>query len=224
MPADVADRMRERLREAAARRPGRAAGFRLGRLVAGAAAAGLALAAASALPGRNPRLHPLPVEEAPTPFERAAIEIFDQAESGGAPLQRRSGSPAELRRFVNEHTGLGVQLAPHRPAEDDGRFQPVGARTLLVEGARTAAVLYEVDGRPVVLLTAREGEVRERPSRWTPFGKDVSHRGVGGRQVLTWTNSGQVYTLVSRLPSHGSPGCLLCHTDSRRRAQIRQIG
>jgi hypothetical protein len=50
-------------------------------------------------------------------------------------------------------------------------------------------VLYDVDGGPVLLLTARAGEIHDRPRAWTPFGKGVAHRVEGGRNVLTWANS-----------------------------------
>jgi hypothetical protein len=42
--------------------------------------------------------------------------------------------------------------------------------------------------------------------------------------LLSWTNSGQIYTLVTELPGLGLESCFICHTDADGRPLIRAIG
>jgi hypothetical protein len=156
-------------------------------------------------------------------FERTALDLHTRAEAGTGSLDLASDSPAEVRRFVRERTRLAAPLATARPADEARRYRLRGARATTVEGAAAAAVLYDVDGGPVLLLTARAAEIHDRPRAWTPFGKSVAHRVEGGRNVLTWAHSGQVYSLVSRLPGRGLASCLVCHGDGPRRAQILSL-
>lgn len=84
-------------------------------------------------------------------------------------------------------------------------------------------VEYEIDGRPVTLLTAPQREVDPPPAE-AAFGKRVTYRSSGERGVklLTWAADGEAYVLVSGLPGHGTQACSLCHTDTRRRELIHQ--
>jgi hypothetical protein len=91
---------------------------------------------------------------------------------------------------------------------------------------RAAAVAYRIDGRPAVLLIADAGDVADRPEAWTLTGKTVRQHvdPATGVKLLTWTNSGQLYTLASSLGGAGLEGCFVCHTDAKRRRLIREIG
>jgi hypothetical protein len=136
-----------------------------------------------------------------------------------------SDSPAAVREWVRDRTGLGTTLAVDRPDEDAGRFHVLGARRVTVGAVPAVAVFYRVDARPAVLLTARAGHVADRPREWTLAGKTVRHHvdPASGVKLLSWTNSGQVYTLASRLPGHALESCFVCHADAERRRLIRSI-
>jgi hypothetical protein len=75
------------------------------------------------------------------------------------------------------------------------------------------------------LLTARAADLPQAPARgW--IGKRIRFRFDAERRVklLTWTSSGQTYTLGSNLPGFGARSCLLCHTDATRRKLIDELG
>ena len=162
-------------------------------------------------------------EAAPTPFEAAALALHAQHRTGGMALDFRSASVPEVRGWVESATGLGVSLAVHRPPEEARRFVLEGARRVSVEGVRAAAVAYRVGDRPVTLLTAAARDVPDRAAAWSRFRKNVDWRVTPDGQLLTWTNSGQVYALVSELPGYGQQACFVCHTDAARRATIEAL-
>lgn len=174
---------------------------------------------------RSPVLRVEAARQSLTTFEETAVALQRQATQGTLALDLPSGSVPEVRDWVEERTGLSTSLALQGSA-DAGRFELLGAREVTVGGARAVAVAYRIDARPVVLLTARAEEVPDRPRSWNLVGKTVRHRIVSasGVRLLSWTNSGQVYALVSVLPGPGLESCFVCHTDPRRRALIRNVG
>lgn len=200
-----------------------------------AAAASLAAAGLAVVLFRAPKAEapsPLPhrdvvlreADAAPTRFEASALELHAQHASGTLALELRSDSPDELKAWAARTAGLGVNLASQRPPEDGASFALEGGRELRVEGVRAIAVAYRIDDRPVTLITASASDVGDRPPAWGDAGKSVSFRRTPTGKLLTWTNSGQVYALVSDLPGFGQRACLLCHTQKQRRATIQALG
>lgn len=227
LPGDRAAFIRRALVEPGVAVPARP--VRARRPLALAVAAAVVAVAAGTFVARRPPAPVLSVEPAGEPltgFEQTAVSLREQAARGTLPLDVASGSPAVVRRWVRERTGLGADLAVQRPAEDAGRFELLGAKDLTVAGARALAVVYRIDGHPTVLLTARAGDVADRPQAWSLAGKTVRHHvdPASGGRILSWTNSGQIYTLVSELPALGLDSCFICHTDAERRRLIRRIG
>lgn len=205
--------------QAAGARGGGTSPWRAPRWAVVAAAAGLALAAL----WLGARSRGVELEAATTPpgrLETLALAAHARLASGEPSLQLESSGPAEVRAWLARR-GLSAALAEPRPPADAPIYRLAGATDLSRPGLTAAAVLYEVDGEPLVLVAARQEEVPEAP-RWSPLGKRVRHRRVGGTTLLTWTNSGKAYALVAA-PRRVQRGCLLCHTDERRRALARDL-
>ena len=202
-----------------ARLPGAgAAPRRAPRWATAAAAAGL-VAAALWLAGRRG----VEVEAATSPpgrLEALALSAHARLSTGEPSLQLTSSSPTEVRAWLGR-LGLSAALAERRPPADAASYRLAGATDLSRPGLTAAAVLYEVDRGPLVLVAARQEQVPEAP-RWSPLGKKVRHRRIGETSVLTWTNSGKAYALVAE-PQRVQRGCLLCHTDERRRELVEEL-
>jgi hypothetical protein len=162
------------------------------------------------------------LEEATAPtgrLEELALAAHGQLATGTRPLDLASQSPAAVRAWLGDR-GLAAALAEARPVRDSRRYRLAGAADLSRPGLAAAAVLYRVDGAPLVLVAARQGEVPEAP-RWSLLGKRVRHREVEGIDLLTWTNSGEAYALAAT--TRVESGCLLCHNDARRRRVVRHL-
>lgn len=157
----------------------------------------------------------------PIPLEALALEAKARFETGAQRPEEVTGSPAEVRDWL-EARGLSAALADRRTGRDRDAFELVGASDVSRPGMTAAAVSYRVDGHPVLLVAARQDEVAGAP-RWGLLGKRVLYREHRGAKLLTWTNSGKAYTLVSDLPGLGQRACLLCHTDERRRRLVAEL-
>jgi anti-sigma factor RsiW len=207
------------------RSAGRQAALRRVRLVGMAAVLLAVVAGGLAIRLFRPALRLDPSRGALTGIERAALELRRQAATGELALDLPSHSPEVVRQWVQERSGLSVNLAGARPAEDAGRFELLGAKQTAIGAAPAVAVAYRIDGAAAVLLTAEASAVADRPQAWRAAGKTVRHAQdpASGANILTWTNSGQVYSLASALPRGGVAGCYVCHTDAHRRREIERI-
>lgn len=168
------------------------------------------------------------VERASAPaaeFEELALALHAGLASGRARLEIETSSVSEVKTWLREHAGLSASLASSRPPEEQGRYLLRGATAVPGDGFTAAAISYSVGGEPVTLLTAREEDAPDSP-RWGLLGKRVRYRldSRTGSKTLTWTNSGQAYSLVSDLPQMGQEACLVCHTDPARRRTIESLG
>jgi len=160
----------------------------------------------------------------PTGIERAALEEHDRRVRRAADWDLRSDEIARIRRWVEETTGLSATIPDERPAEDRDALRLTGARVIRVGSARAAMIGFDVDTRPVTLVTARLSDLVDPPAEGA-VSKNITFRSgaPGGYKVLTWGSDGQAYAMVSDLPAYGQRGCILCHTDPDRRALIRSM-
>jgi hypothetical protein len=148
----------------------------------------------------------------PLGLETLATELHDRLRDGRQQLDLITSDAARIREWQLARAAPETALAAHvmRPGWPDIRLR--GASVVPAGGARASVVAYEVDKRPVTLVTAAQVDVPSAPSSaW--FSKRVHFRqGVNGHSALTWSTSGQTYTLVSDLPGAGESACLACHT------------
>jgi anti-sigma factor RsiW len=173
--------------------------------------------------GVRQRLELVAASTAPSAFEVAAREAHLGRLAGTLQFDIETLSPGELKAWLREQAHFDLGLAIARPPEDGGRFRVVGGKVVLAGGARAALVGYEVDSRPVTLLTAPLREVVDAPIDLR-FEKKVTSRldAQRGMKMLTWGADGQAYVLVSDLPGLGTEACSICHTDPGRRRLIRE--
>ena len=229
MPPALAETMRARLRAAGR---GRAPSPQRGWLQLSPVRLAASLGAAAALVGgllwlqhQRTSTARLQVDAGPlSGFERAALSFHLRRLESSADYDLRTDSASELKGWLAARTGLEAALATARPTEDGRRYQVVGAKLMERAGVRYAAVAYRIDSRPVTLLTARADRLPQAPARGL-LGKRIHYRFDPEHRlkILTWTSSGQTYSLISDLPQLGQQSCFVCHTDPARRRVIQSL-
>jgi Putative zinc-finger len=158
-----------------------------------------------------------PASAPPGSLEQIALAAFRR---GGPPAGQdlETDSPEAARAWLRVR-GLSAALATERRAS----FQLRGVTDVSRPGITAAAVRYAIDGQEAVLVTALASQVTDAP-RWGVLGKRVRFQSTAdGAKLLTWSNSGKAYTLVSRLGHRGEQACLICHTDARRQRLIARL-
>jgi len=179
-------------------------GRRLHWWMAGAAAAALFLAAGGAslllATGPSERFHSL---------ADVTVVQHDAFAAARAPLEVVTSDPA---RLVAWFTGR-VPFSIHFPTLDGPDLRLVGGRLIEVAGELAAYVAYRKGDHVVSLgvAPARAGA--------PPHGAESeSFRSLRfylsqkrGHNVITWTDRGLAYALVSDLPAQGRSSCVVCH-------------
>jgi RNA polymerase sigma-70 factor (ECF subfamily) len=150
------------------------------------------------------------VERAPgSMLERTARTLYARPEPR---VDLRSDSPEAIRAFLRQRSAPFANLAVRRSAETERSYVPVGAAVVEAGFAPATAVYYRVDDEPVTLVTARTRDLDDAPARGL-LRLQVTHRVEDGVHSYVWTQAGQSYALVTRLPARAA--CRICHEDAR---------
>lgn len=158
-------------------------------------------------------------------FAAFAADTHLRYARGAMPLDVASGNPDVVSRWLRARLPFHVDL-PDYPVEpgERKRYRLVGARLLQYVDDDVGYLAYEMDGKPISLLLAST-------ARAAPSGGDVYRSGSlafhftyhKGLKVISWTDSGVHYALVSDGTARGAESCVICHGSAAERRVIEQI-
>lgn len=196
-------------------RPEAAASRWGGPLVVAASLVAIALVAATLLQ-RSSALPP----RTPTTFAALAADTHLRHARGQLPLEVRSDVAADVSRFFEGRVPFHFTLPdyPVGPGEHKA-YHLDGGRLIAFEDDYTAYVAYRMEGRPISLLVTSADRVRPAGGAEVVSGGLTFHiESIAGLKVITWSDKGLTYALVSDLAVTGSRSCIVCHgSDSERR-------
>lgn len=223
-PAPAALRARvEALASARGRRPW---------LLAGAAAAVAVVALASVFL-HGSRVEQAPLASAPPPtqqgfseFAQVAVDSHLRYGSGRLPLEVRSRSAAEVSRWFEGRVPFHLTLPDYPVGPGEKKFYELeGARLVAAGGDYAAYVAYRMEQRPISLLVASAERVHPGGRETIVSGGLTFHLdAVSGLKVITWSDNGLTYALVSDLSVSGAQTCLVCHGAPQERGKIEGFG
>lgn len=146
-----------------------------------------------------------------------AVENHLRYLRGQLPLEIFSESPDRISAWFKGKLGFNLQLPDYPQVVAEAKpYQIEGARLVGFKENYAAYVVYRLNGHPISLLVTSD-EVA-KPSG----GEEISWEGlrfhfqsVAGWKVLTWSDKGLTYALVSDLEERGQASCIVCHQDER---------
>jgi anti-sigma factor (TIGR02949 family) len=216
-PRALRERVEGLLADAASARPS-VPGWPAWRMALVAAAAVVAVAlVAGVLRQRASSAPPRPHSA----FVALAADSHLRHARGQLPLEVRSESASEVSAFFEGRVPFHLTL-PDYPVEPGERkpYRLDGGRLLGFERDYAAFVSYRMDGRPISLLVTSADRVKpEGGSEVVSGGLTFHFESVAGLKLITWSDKGLTYALVSDLALTGSRSCIVCHgSDAERRA------
>jgi anti-sigma factor (TIGR02949 family) len=142
---------------------------------------------------------------------------------GKLPLEFNSDSAADIAAWFAGKVPFHFQLpASQLGANVDPAFRLTGSRVLPFRGGHAAMVTYHSKGEEISLLVASD------KSAAAGGGDALRSNGLtfyftskGGFNVVTWTNHGLTYALVSSLHGSAQHSCLVCHQNFANRNEFR---
>lgn len=142
-----------------------------------------------------------------------AIEAHRAILHGSLPLEVQSASPSIVTAWFAGRVPFDFRLpTPPGMAEHEQLYRLSGGRLVSYQGAHAALVAYQMQQQRISLLIASSKTAVAVGGEEVPSGGIVFHyRKQASFNVITWTNHGSTYALVSSLPGTGRQSCLVCH-------------
>jgi hypothetical protein len=150
-------------------------------------------------------------------FVTTAVDSHSRYLKGQLPLEVFSDSPAKISDWFSGKLRFNLKLPdyPQQPGEPKP-YHIEGARLVGFEEDYAAYVVYRLNGRPISLLVTSDSFARPSGGEEIPWqGLRFHFHSLAGWKVLTWSDDGLTYALVSDLEERGQASCIVCHRDER---------
>jgi anti-sigma factor RsiW len=149
-----------------------------------------------------------------SPFVSTAVNTHLRYIEGQLPLEVISDSPEKISAWFAGKLGFNLKL-PDYP-EEPKPYQVEGARLVGFKDDYAAYIVYRLNGHPISLLVTSDSVAKPSGGEEIPWeGMRFHFQSVAGWKVLTWSDNGLTYALVSNLEERGQASCIVCHQDER---------
>ncbi|HET8780945.1 MAG TPA: zf-HC2 domain-containing protein [Pyrinomonadaceae bacterium] len=164
-------------------------------------------------------------EQTPSSFALMAAENHLRRTRGQLPLEIESETPQRISEWFANKVNFRVQLPNYQESSGQEKLYTLeGARLVGYKDDYAAYVAYEMKSRPISLVITSDSLV-------TPTGgEQIIARGltfhynaIHGLKVLTWSDRGLTYALVSDLEERGQQSCIVCHQGTKDQDLIEPL-
>ncbi len=146
-------------------------------------------------------------------FVEMAAETHRSSLEGNLPMELHTSSPADVTAWFAGKVPFHLQLPEsQQTASGQQIYRLVGSRLVNSRGTYAALTTYEMKEQKISLLVVSDKSARAEGGDEVQSGRLTFHdHTVGGFKVITWSNHGLTYALVSSLPGSARQSCLVCH-------------
>lgn len=158
-------------------------------------------------------------------FAMMAVDTHLRHLRGQLPFEIATDSPDEISRWFAGKVSFRVELPNYQ--EESGQeklYRLEGARLVGFKNDYAAYVAYQMQKRPISLVVTSEGVAvpsggEEIVSKGLMFHFDS----IAGLKVITWSDRGLTYALVSDLEERGQQSCMVCHAGTKDRDFVESL-
>jgi anti-sigma factor RsiW len=159
-----------------------------------------------------------PAASGPSSFALKAAETHLRHVRGELPLEiEGSDDPQTISAWFANKVKFRVQLPNYQESSGQEKLYTLeGARLVGYQNGDAAYVAYRMKERPITLLITSESVAKPAG------GEEILSRGlrfhynyVDGLKVITWSDRGLTYALVSDLEERGQKSCIVCHQGTK---------
>jgi anti-sigma factor RsiW len=163
-----------------------------------------------------------PALKSPSSFALKAADTHLRHVRGELPLEMESAQPQDISSWFMNKVRFSVKLPNYQESSGQEKLYTLeGARLVSYENDYAAYVAYRMKDRPISLVitsasVANPSGGEEIPARGLTF----HYNAIDGLKVLTWSDRGLTYALVSDLEERGQQSCIVCHEGTKDRDLI----
>ena len=144
---------------------------------------------------------------------------------GQLPLEMETEDPQQISWWFLNKVNFSVKLPNYQESSGQEKLYTLeGARLVGYQNDYAAYVAYRMKDRPISLVITSDSVAR--PSG----GEEIQARGltfhynaIDGLKVLTWSDRGLTYALVSDLEERGQQSCIVCHEGTKDRDLLEPL-
>jgi anti-sigma factor RsiW len=158
----------------------------------------------------------------PLDFAHMAIDTHQRYLRGQLPLAIATGSPEKISAWFSGKVSFSFELPNYQESSGQEKLYELEGAGLVGYGSQNAAyVAYNMSQRPISLLVASDTVARPSGGEEIPWkGLKFHYVSAGGVEVITWSDRGLTYALVSDVDKHGKQSCIVCHEGTKDREFI----
>jgi anti-sigma factor RsiW len=162
---------------------------------------------------------------APSSFALMAAETHLRRTRGQLPLEVESAMPQRISDWFGNKVNFSVKLPNYQESSGQEKLYTLeGARLVGYQNDYAAYVAYRMESRPISLVITSDSVVNptggeEIVARGLTFHYNAIH----GLKVLTWSDRGLTYALVSDLEERGQQSCIVCHQGTKDQDLIEPL-
>jgi len=154
---------------------------------------------------------------APSSFALMAADTHLRHARGQLPLEIETVTPRQISEWFDNKVNFSVKLPNYQESSGQEKLYTLeGARLVGYKDDYAAYVAYRMKSRPISLVITSDSVVKptggeEIVARGLTFHYNAIH----GLKVLTWSDRGLTYALVSDLEERGQQSCIVCHEGTK---------
>ncbi|HEX2271734.1 MAG TPA: zf-HC2 domain-containing protein [Pyrinomonadaceae bacterium] len=153
----------------------------------------------------------------PSSFALMAADTHLRRTRGQLPLEIETAMPQNISEWFANKVNFSVKLPNYQESSGQEKLYTLeGARLVGYKEDYAAYVAYRMKSRPISLVITSDSVVK--PSG----GEEIVARGltfhynaIHGLKVITWSDRGLTYALVSDLEERGQQSCIVCHQGTK---------
>lgn len=193
------------------------------RLIAVAAASIFIIALASVWYAT--RFRGLLMPKLPSDFAMMAVDTHLRHLRGQLPFEIATDSPDDISRWFSGKVSFKLQLPNYQEASGQEKLYSLeGARLVGFKNDYAAYVAYQMQKRPISLVvTSERVAVPSGGEEIVSKGLTFHYDSIDGLKVITWSDRGLTYALVSDLEERGQQSCMVCHAGTKDRDFIEGL-
>ena len=188
-------------------------------------AAGLLVLILPVVVWRLVRERETPSTPRPSSFALMAADTHLRHTRGELPLEIESVNPQDISAWFSNKVKFSVKLPNYQESSGQEKLYTLeGARLVGFENDYAAYVAYRMKERPITLVITSDSVAKPSGGEEIAAGALRFHyNAIDGLKVLTWSDRGLTYALVSDLGERGQQSCIVCHQGTKDQDLIEPL-
>lgn len=154
---------------------------------------------------------------APSGFALMAADTHLRRTRGQLPLEVESGNAEQISEWFGNKVDFSVKLPNYQESSGQEKLYTLeGARLVGYKEDYAAYVAYRMKERPISLVITSESAAKlSGGEEIAAKGLTFHYNAIDGLKVITWSDRGLTYALVSDLEERGQESCIVCHQGTK---------